>query len=130
VQAVDSAFAGSSFAPKSQFKLLPVLVPPSATTPVPGDVNGDGIVDQTELNSVLSNYWANSPWVYMTNVGGLGTTNVQFTLTNATAWDFSVLVSTNLINWEFLGPAFPLYQFFDPTGVTNSTTRYYRLRWP
>ena len=65
----------------------------------------------------------------MTNATDLGTTNIQFALTNATAWNFSVEVSTNLMNWDFLGPAFPFYQFFDPA-ATNEPQRYYRLRWP
>ena len=34
-----------------------------AAAVVSGDLNGDGIVSQTELNSVLTNYWENSPWV-------------------------------------------------------------------
>jgi hypothetical protein len=96
---------------------------------VPGDVNGDGIVDQGELNAVLANYWPNSPWVWMTNTAGLGSTNVQFSLTNTAAWNFSVLVSTNLVDWQYLGTASPVYQFGD-TQATNAAQRFYRLRWP
>ena len=94
----------------------------------PGDLNGDGIVDQHELNIVLSNYWPNSPWLYMTNVMKLESGLFQFSLTNQSAWDFSVLVSTNLADWSPLGPAYPVYQFVDP--LTNGPIRYYRLRWP
>ena len=72
---------------------------------LPGDLNGDGIVDQTELNAVLANYWPNSPWLWLTNTAGLGSTNVQFALTNTAAWKFSVLVSTNLVDWQYLGRA-------------------------
>ena len=98
---------------------------------VPGDLNGDGIVDQNELNTVLSNYWANSPWLSMTNFTPLCSgTNFQFALTNATAWNFSVLVSTDFVNWSVLpSPAIPVYQFADPAAATNSS-RHYRLRWP
>jgi uncharacterized repeat protein (TIGR01451 family) len=96
---------------------------------IPGDVNGDGIVDQGELNAVLANYWPNSPWVWMTNTAGLGSTNVQFSLTNTVAWNFSVLVSTNLVDWQYLGTASPVYQFGD-TQATNAAQRFYRLRWP
>jgi hypothetical protein len=95
----------------------------------PGETNGDGVVDQNELNAVLANYWPSSPWLSLTNMAGLGTAKVQFALTNANNWDFSVLVSTNLIDWQYLGVATPLYQFIDPQ-ATNQPTRYYRLRWP
>jgi len=94
-----------------------------------GETNADGVVNQSELNAVLANYWPNSPWVTMTNVAGMGTINVQFALTNANNWDFSVLVSTNLTDWQYLGPATPMYQFTDPQ-ATNRPTRYYRLQWP
>ena len=53
----------------------------------------------------------------------------QFALTNASAWLFSVEVTTNFIIWDPLGPAYPVYQFHDPAS-TNSPMRYYRLRWP
>ena len=106
-----------------------MLVPVTATNAVPGDLGGDGVVDQSELNTVLSNYWLHSPWLQMTNTSGLGTTNIQFALTNATGWNFSVEISTNLMDWDFLGPAFPFYQFLDPA-ATNEPQRYYRLRWP
>jgi hypothetical protein len=95
----------------------------------PGETNADGVVDQNELNAVLANYWPNSPWVSMTNVAGLGSVNVQFALTNVNNWDFSVLVSTNLIDWQYLGPATPMYQFVDPK-ATDGPTRFYRLSWP
>jgi hypothetical protein len=134
VQAVDGAFAGSRFSTEINFRVLqpaaPVFVVPATTTNIgAGDFNGDGIVDQSELNSVLSNYFPTSPWLYMTNTVGLASTNVQFSLTNFSAWDLSVLVSTNLSDWDFLGSAQLLYQFTDIL-ATNSPTRYYRLRWP
>ena len=118
---VASNSLGSAYSPDQTF-FVPSLYPP-------GDTTGDGIVDQNELNAVLANYWPNSPWVAMTNVAGLGSTNVQFALTNANNWDFSVLVSTNLTDWEYLGPATPLYQFVDPQAIDHPR-RYYRLQWP
>jgi len=97
---------------------------------IPGDMNGDGIVDQAELNAVLVNYWLHSPWIYMTNATLLCDGRFQFALTNATGWNFTVLASTNLIDWTNLpGPAYPVYQFRDPEG-TNAPQRAYRLRWP
>ena len=93
------------------------------------DIHADEFVGQIELNAVLANYWPNSPWITMTNTAGLGTPNVQFALTNANNWDFSVLVSTNLTDWQYLGKATPMYQFADPS-ATNAPRRYYRLQWP
>ena len=98
---------------------------------VAGDMNGDGIVDQAELNAVLANYWASSQWVYMTNPTSLGNGFFQFALTNATGWNFSVLASTNLVDWTNLpGPAYPVYQFHDPEAASNAPMRAYRLHWP
>jgi hypothetical protein len=100
----------------------------------PGDMNGDGIVSQSELNAVLANYWAHSPWLYMTNAALLCDGRFQFELTNAGAWNFTVLVSTNATDWTNLPtPAFPVYQFVDPFVApqgTNASQRLYRLQWP
>jgi len=145
VQTVDTGFAGSAFSAESSFKFLPVLVPVTATSVTPGDLNGDGIVSpgefaavlanlngngivtQPELDLVLSNYWPYSPWLYMTNVAGLGGTNVTFALTNSLAGAFSVEYTTNLMDWLFLGPATPRYEFTD-TNAPAVPQRYYRLR--
>ncbi len=86
-------------------------------------------VNDATLNTVLSNYWPHSPWLSMTNTAGLGGTNVTFALNNAAPWKFSVLMSTNLADWNYLGPATPLFQFFD-TNAPSLPGRYYRLRWP
>ena len=122
---------------------LAVAFPPLNS---PGDLNGDsvvgqsdldiflanynnGVVDQATLNTILSNYWPSSPWLAITNPAGLGRTNVTFALTNASAWNFSVLMSTNLTDWDYLGPATPRYEFLD-TNAPAMPQRYYRLRWP
>ncbi len=162
VQAVDTAFAGSPFAPESSFNLWPVLGP--ATGPVPGDTNGDGIVDagefanvlpylngngsvdpgefaavlarlngngsvsQAELNMVLSNYYPYAA-LCLTNTWGLGGKSVSFALSNSAAGAFSVLVSSNLVNWDYLGPATPRYGFTD-TNAPAALKRFYRLSWP
>ena len=65
----------------------------------------------------------------MTNVAGLGGTNVTFTLSNSTAGAFTVEYTTNLFDWQFLGPATPRYLFTD-TNAPITPQRYYRLRWP
>jgi alpha-tubulin suppressor-like RCC1 family protein len=96
---------------------------------LPGDANGDGIVDQSELDAVYGNYLPNSPWLLMTNVTGLGETNVTFALSNSIFGGYSVEVSTNLADWQLLGPATPRYLFSD-TNAPAAPQRYYRLRYP
>jgi alpha-tubulin suppressor-like RCC1 family protein len=94
-----------------------------------GDLNGDGLVSQSDLNAVLSNYFATSPPLYMTNVTGLGHSNVTFQLSNSPLGEFSLQVSTNLTDWQPLGPAIPVFGFTD-TNAPGAPTRYYRLIWP
>jgi hypothetical protein len=96
-----------------------------------GDLDGDGLVDQTEINAVLANYWASNPGLYMTNPISLGGGFFQFALTNFTGWNFTMLASTNLVDWASLpGPAYPVYQFYDAEAASNAPVRVYRLRWP
>ena len=103
-----------------------------AGTITAGDLNNDGIVSQAELNAVLTNYWPYSPWLSMTNFGEQCGGKFQFALTNASAWNFSVLFATNLptTNWNQLGVAYPIYQFSDPAATNGAPQRFYRLRWP
>lgn len=132
VQAVDGAFAGSPFSSEGSFRIFqapPIVALVTTTNLGTGDLNGDGLVDQSELNIVLSNYFPNSPWLYLTNVAGLGGTNVTFALSNSTAGAFSVEYTTNLSNWYLLGPATPRYLFTD-TNAPGQPQRSYRLRWP
>jgi hypothetical protein len=132
VQAVDSGLAGSAFSAEKSFKILSPaasVVQAQATHQPSGDTNGDSIVDQAELDSVLANYFATSPWLRMTNVAGLGGTNVTFALSNSLSGAFSVEFTTNLTDWLLLGPATPRYLFTD-TNAPASPQRSYRLRWP
>jgi len=94
-----------------------------------GDLNGDGIVSQPELDAVYANYVTNSPWLYMTNVAGLGGTNVSFSLSNSVLGAYSIEYSTNLVNWYYLGAATPRYLFTD-TNAPAVPQRNYRLRYP
>jgi hypothetical protein len=94
-----------------------------------GDLNGDGIVSQSELDAVYANYVTNSPWLYMTNVAGLGGTNVTFALSNSVLGSYTVQYSTNLVNWLPLGPATPRY-FYTDTNAPALPQRYYRLTYP
>jgi hypothetical protein len=94
-----------------------------------GDLDNDGIVTPSELNATLTNYWANNPWLLLTNVAGLGGTNVTFSLTNAIEGTYHVLYSTNLSDWHSLGVANPRYSFID-SNAPAIPQRYYRLSWP
>jgi hypothetical protein len=63
------------------------------------------------------------------STAGLGSTQVQFDVTGAPDSGFSVLVSSNLMDWEYLGPGTNLAPVSD-TGASNASRRFYRLRWP
>ena len=101
----------------------------NALSAVLARLNGNGIVNQAEWNLVYSNYLSNSPFLLMTNVAGLGGTNVTFQLTNSIAGNYTVQYSTNLLTWFNLGPAVPQYIFTD-TNVLGQNQRFYRLTWP
>lgn len=94
-----------------------------------GDLNHDGVVSRAELNAVYNNYATNSPWLLITNVVGLGTTNVSFGLSNSVEGAYTILYSSNLVNWLPLGPATPRYNFTD-TNAPAASNRYYRLSYP
>lgn len=94
-----------------------------------GDFNGDGTVEQSELNSVYTGYWQNNPAV-ISNALGLGRTNVQLIVENSIGWDLSVQMSTNMSTWTNLPVrAVPVFHFTDPT-ATGSANRAYRLLAP
>jgi hypothetical protein len=94
----------------------------------PGDLDGDGIVSQSELDTVLSNYWPNTT-VYLTNLvfNGAGRFSVQ--LPNPGAWAFTVQSTTDFVTWSNTTTASPAYNFTDP-GFAGQTGRTYRLQWP
>ncbi len=95
----------------------------------PGDANGNGVVEQSELNAVYTGYWQDNP-TEVTNALGLGTTTVQLGLDGTFGWDLAVQASTNLITWTNLpGSVRPVFQFTD-SSATNSPQRFYRLLAP
>lgn len=96
---------------------------------VPGDVDGDGLISQAEMETVLAHYWSSSPAPMMTHAAAWGEGTFQFALTNMAAWELNVEVSTNLLDWEPLGTAVPVYQFRDPD-APGGPERFYRLRSP
>lgn len=125
VQAVDGAFAGSPFATEQSFTL-------AATLAKAGDIDGNGIVDQTEFSTVVSNYWQTAPPV-MQSVISPSNTGFQFGVANLDSLNFHVLATTNvaepLVNWQDVGPATLRYQLTDPD-ATNYPARFYQLVWP
>ena len=54
---------------------------------------------------------------------------MAFGLSYATTSAFSMEYTTNLLDWRFLGPAAPRFEFTD-THASAGPQRYYRLRWP
>jgi hypothetical protein len=108
---------------------VPVTLTVGPNADLAGDRNGDGIVDQAEFDAVYANYLPTSPWLAMTNVTGLGESNVTFALSNSVAGTYSVEASTNLLDWQFLGPAIPRFHFTD-TNAPAAAQRSYRLRYP
>jgi Domain of unknown function (DUF5011) len=102
-----------------------VLLPPA----VPGDLDGDGIVSRLELDRVYANYVTKSPWLFMTNIAGLGGTNVSFGLSDSVFGAYSVEYTTNLTDWFPIGSATPRYIFIDTNALAHPQ-RYYRLSWP
>lgn len=99
------------------------------TAVVPGDANSDGKVDQSEFDEVYANYVTNSPWLMMTNVAGLGGTNVTFGLNGSSLGSFTVEYTTDLVDWLPLGLATPRYLFTD-TNAPAVPQRHYRLKYP
>ena len=94
-----------------------------------GDADGDGAVDQDELNAVYANYWKSNPSV-ISNSFGLGETNVQLEIENALGWDLSVQASDDLLTWSNLPVrAVPVFRFED-SDATNHPSRTYRLLAP
>jgi len=96
---------------------------------VAGDLNGDGFVSQSELDAVYASYVTNNPVISMTNVIGLGRTNVTFANPTAELRAYSVEYSTNLTDWSLLGSVTPRYGFTD-TNASVMPVRQYRLRHP
>jgi hypothetical protein len=93
-----------------------------------GDLNGDGIIEATEVNGLVSNYFDNLGPVLITNPVVAGGGQFDFAISNLPAWSFNVQASSDLQTWTNLPTAaIPYYQFTDPQ-ATNSSYRYYRLR--
>lgn len=94
-----------------------------------GDFNGNGIVEQAELNSVYRNYWQDNPSV-ITNALGMGRTDVRLAVENSLGWQLDVMVSSDLLDWTTLQTnVTPVFQVEDPEAA-NHATRYYRLQSP
>ena len=99
-----------------------------ATSPM-GDFDGNGTVDRSEVDSVFYSYLSAGATLTLTNLAGLGQSQVSVTVPELPGAILSVLVSTNLSSWENLGPALPRYEFTD-TNAPAGPQRYYRIRWP
>lgn len=126
VQSVDTGFVGSSFAPEQNFHLNGFISPVAG--PVAGDLNGDGKVNEADLGLLLPAFASNQPPV-IGDFQRSDSTGFKFILAPLAELGFTVRVSTNLTDWETLGPAAMRYTFVD-TNAPTFPERYYRLRWP
>ena len=82
---------------------------------------GNGIVDQADLNAVLTRYWSQSP-PYITNSTFPGQTNLAFNITN---FSFTVQFTADLAHWTNLNS--PASICFTDTNAISGGARYYRL---
>jgi hypothetical protein len=97
------------------------------TTTVSGDLNGDGVVSDTELQTFQASYWQSHPLV-MTGLSGAGSGTMSVGLSNSARPGFAVLASTNLSNWVTLTNGLSIrYQINDPDAKLYPK-RFYRLR--
>ena len=55
---------------------------------------------------------------------------MTFALTNSTEGAYSVWMSTNLMDWNYLGPAQRQCYEFTDTNAPAIPQRFYRLAWP
>ncbi|MFH0879085.1 MAG: immunoglobulin-like domain-containing protein [Lentisphaerota bacterium] len=94
-----------------------------------GDFNGNGIVEDFELDWVYGGYWQDNPTV-ITNALELGQTEVELAVDSLIGWDLTAQYSDDLMTWSNLsGRAVPVFQFTDPN-ATNHPARAYRLLAP
>lgn len=126
VQSVDTAFAGSAFAPEMSLRVN--AVPGPAPGPSGGDFNGDGAVDQTDLTAILRAFLTSNPPPIF-SVSAPTTNRFQFSLSDLGPLNFTVLASTNLIEWEPIGVGSVSFDFLD-ADATNHSMRHYQLQLP
>jgi hypothetical protein len=95
----------------------------------PGDLNGDGAVSADELSTVQQNFWQTHP-LQMTGLSGVGSGMMTLGVSNSAGPGFTVLASTNLVDWVELTNGLSMrYQINDPD-TTKYPQRFYRLRTP
>lgn len=97
------------------------------TTTALGDLNGDGVVSDAELQTLQQSYWQSHPLV-MTGLSGAGSGTMTVGLSNSASPGFAVLASTNLVDWEVLTNGLSLSYRIHDTNASNYPRRFYRLR--
>ena len=123
---VASNAFGVSFSPDQELRVGTPIV----GTGLPGDLNGDGVVQKGEVEAAMFSYLLSAgSTLTMTNLIGLGQGRVVFTVPELPGVTLRTLVSTNLEDWENLGPAVPSYEFTD-TNAPAGPKRFYRVSWP
>ena len=126
MQSVDTAFAGSPFAPEMSFRINTQTGPPPG--PASGDLNGDGTVNQADLSALLATFLTRNPPPIF-SVSAPNTNRFQFGVPQLAPLDFTVEASTNLVQWNALGPASLYFDFID-ADATNHAARHYQLQLP
>lgn len=110
-----------------------------------GDLNSDNVVNVNDLKILLDSYsgpfnpsdlgalssyaFLFPPFLGMTNVAGLGGTNVTFEAPAVELLGLRIESSTDLNTWSPLGVALPFFHFTDTNAVTGPQ-RFYRLSKP
>lgn len=117
----------------------------SITPTLQGDLNSDGQVNDQDLKILFDNFTAPPgakdlgvlfsytlifpSYLGMTNVAGLGGTNVTFDATMLELVGLKIESSTDLKSWTPLGTAVPHF-FFTDTNALTEPKRFYRLSSP
>lgn len=91
-----------------------------------GATHGIGLA---ELNLIISNYWAANPAVTLSNFSRAENGKFHLQFLDDPNPGFTVLASTNLVDWEPIGHSVPGALFEDPAS-SNLIQRFYRVTLP
>lgn len=91
-----------------------------------GDLDGDGVVDEEEVRTVIANHLAGAT-LRVQELQAAGRGKFQFQLTNSVSPAFEVEASSDLRTWTPLSaPTVSVFEFSDP-GALEASHRFYRI---